>query len=90
MTGGGPGSRHRRGKLSDRATGVLLTIGRLQLDRSSRAVPVGDVIDASSPAQWDSLHVLGRRLLIDTVEPYSVRLTRGGWRVFKARSSRSQ
>ena len=80
-------SGHRRilkgQPLSARALGFLLKLGDAQNQLQLRAVPVGRVIDPASPSQWDALHVLGRRLLIDTVDPQSVRLTRGGWAIYR-------
>lgn len=71
----------RSRRLSGHARAICVRIGEVQLQRQSRFAPIDAVIDPTSASDWDALHALGRRLLIDTVEPYGVRLTRAGWRV---------
>jgi hypothetical protein len=74
----------RSRRLSGEARAILARIGELQLKHQTRAVPIDAVIDTSTTGAWDALHALGRRLLIDTVEPYNVRLTRAGWRIARS------
>lgn len=81
------GRMGRPRQLSDRALRLLLRIGDLQKTLKSGAIPVSSIIERSSVAEWNSLHVLMDRLLIAPAEPSSLRLTRSGWSVWGSRRS---